>query len=63
MITKKEYEALLNYFEVNAIPENLVIFVEKLKLLYKSLVIAEEYQNENIKINEELAKLTRPEEK
>lgn len=57
MITKKDYETLLEYFETHAIPDNLTILIEKLKLMYKSVCIAEKYQADNIEINVLIAKL------
>jgi len=57
MVTKKDYEALLEYFETHAIPDNLTVLIEKLKLMYKSVCIREKYQADNIEINAEIAKL------
>lgn len=57
MVTKKDYEALLEYFETHAIPDNLTVLIEKLKLMYKSILIAEKYQEDNKEINAEISKL------
>lgn len=56
MITKEDYENLLEYFEVHAIPDNLEEFIEKLKILYESLLLNEEYQKKNGEINDKLRK-------
>lgn len=56
MVTKEDYENLLNYFEENEVPENLKDFIEKLKLIYEGILLSEEYREKNDSIQEKLAK-------
>lgn len=56
MVTKEDYEKLLNYFEENEVPENLKDFIEKLKLIYEGILLSEEYREKNDSIQERLAK-------
>lgn len=56
MVTKKDYEKLLEYFETHAIPEELEEFIEKLKILYDILLLQEKYQIESGELNDKLRK-------
>lgn len=57
MITKEDYENLLAYFEIHAVPEELTKFVEKLKILYDILLLNEKFQAENGELNDKLREL------
>lgn len=56
MVTKEDYENLLNYFKENEVPENLKEFIEKLSLIYEGILLSEEYREKNDSIQEKLAK-------
>ena len=58
MITIDDYKNLLDYFEVNAIPENLTKFVEKLRIMYEEILYREEVQGKLNDFNEQLKKLS-----
>ena len=58
MITIDDYKNLLDYFEVNAIPENLSKFVEKLRIMYEEILYREEVQGKLNDFNEQLKKLS-----
>ena len=58
MITIDDYKNLLDYFEVNAIPENLNKFVEKLRIMYEEILYREEVQGKLNDFNEQLKKLS-----
>lgn len=59
MITKEDYKNLLEHFETVAIPENLVNFVEKLKVIYEELNYREEIQEKLSKLHNKLNELSK----
>ena len=59
MITKEDYKNLLDHFEVVAIPENLVNFVEKLKVIYEELNYREEVSNKFTELHNRLNELSK----
>lgn len=59
MITKEDYKNLLEHFEVVAIPENLVNFVEKLKVIYEELNYREEVQEKISELHNRLNELSK----
>lgn len=59
MITKEDYKNLLEHFEVIKVPENLVNFVEKLKVIYEELNYREEVQEKLSKLHNRLNELSK----
>ena len=57
MITKEDYKNLLEFFEEKGVPDNLKVFNEKVKLIYKQLELSEKFQEEVGVINDDLRKL------
>ena len=57
MITKEDYKNLLEFFEGKEVPDNLKVFIEKIKLIYKQLELSEKFQEEVGVINDDLRKL------
>lgn len=58
MITLKDYENLINYFEENEIPENLKNFMDKLRVMYDSIVYKEEVQKKIKEFDSKLMELS-----
>ena len=42
MIKIEDYENLIKYFEEHECPENLKLFIEKLKIMYEEILYREE---------------------
>ena len=57
MITKEDYKNLLEFFEEKEVPDNLKVFIEKIKLIYRQLELSEKFQEEVGVINDDLRKL------
>ena len=62
MISLKDYENLLKYFEEKGIPAELENFVEKLKVMYEEILYRQE-SNEKLKeFHDKLMKLSEKDE-
>lgn len=57
MITKEDYKNLLEFFEGISVPDNLKVFIKKIRLIYEQLVLSEEFQEKVGLINDDLRKL------
>lgn len=58
MISKEDYKNLLNYFEVNIVPDELENFIEKLKVIYEELCYREEVTEKLQDIHQRLQALS-----
>ena len=63
MITLEDYENLLKYFEENPIPDNLVIFIEKLKIMRDEILFRKDAQDKLKEFQDRLAGLSANDEK
>lgn len=62
MITKEEMQALLSHFEVVAVPNELLKFVEKIKLILEEIEINEESKEKLKSVHEKMQQLTEDKE-
>lgn len=63
MIKIEDYENLIKYFEEHEIPDNLKLFIEKLKVMYEEILYRKESQEKMQEFEERLRKLSESEEK
>lgn len=63
MITLKDYENLIRYFEENETPEELKNFMDKLKVMYESIKYKEEVQKKIKEFDNKLMELSKNDEK
>ncbi len=63
MIKIEDYENLIKYFEEHETPDNLKLFIEKLKVMYEEILYRKESQEKMQEFEERLRKLSESEEK
>lgn len=63
MITLKDYENLIKYFEENETPEELKNFMDKLKVMYESIKYKEEVQKKIKEFDNKLMELSKNDER
>lgn len=63
MITKEDFEALIEFLDVVKVPENLEKFHEKIKIMYEEILLREEMQKKATDIHERLNALDKEEQK
>lgn len=63
MITLEDYNNLLNYFEVHAVPDELENFVKKLEIMRDEIVYRKEAEEKIKGFRDALMKLSEDEEK
>lgn len=62
MITLEDYNNLLNYFEVHAIPEELELFVKKLTIMRDEIAYRKEAEEKIKSYRDQLMELSKEEE-
>lgn len=63
MIKIEDYKNLIKYFEEHETPDNLKLFIEKLKVMYEEILYRKESQEKMQEFEERLRKLSESEEK
>lgn len=58
MITKEDFEALIEFLDVVKVPENLEKFHEKIKIMYEEILLREETQEKIKDIHDRLNALS-----
>lgn len=61
MIKIEDYENLIKYFEEHETPDNLKIFIEKIRIMYKEILYRKESQEKMQEFEEALRKLSEEE--
>ena len=61
MIKIEDYENLIKYFEEHKTPDNLKIFIEKIRIMYKEILYRKESQEKMQEFEEALRKLSEEE--
>lgn len=57
MVTKEDFEHLIEHFEIVKVPENLEKFVEKIKIMYEEILVREEAQKKLAELNQKLEEI------